>query len=166
MAVAAPVHYAAAQAARSKPWAQKAWSRTISEAIELARSWGVVIGDDIRFVVCDAALHPLDDARWGGWKDNRRYEWDDLLIEGKLIVKLRSTVLCSDEGILCVFAHEMHEINAIRRLFEESDEGTVAGARLIYLTEEGRKNLHDAAWDVGDALVGRFRRSQPPAEDA
>lgn len=152
------VHHAAAQSARSKPWAAKTWSRTIPDAVELARSRGIVIEEDVRFVVCDSILHDDEDALWGGWKDTQSYEWDDLLIEDKIVVKLRSSVLASDEGILCVFAHEMHEINAIRSLFEESVTGQLSGARLIYLTARGFKNLHDEAWDVGDAHVFRWRQ--------
>src|SRR5262249_31997680 len=132
----------------------------VDDAIDFARSYGVIIEEDVRFVVRDDVLAAEEDAHWGGWKSTDTYRWEDLLIRGKIVVKLRSTVLGSDEGILCVFAHEMHEINGIRTLFEESEDGTLPGARLIYLTEPGRKNLHDEAWDVGDALVGRLRRER------
>ena len=131
-----------------------------SEAIAFARSYGIVIEDDIRFVVYDALLRDDEDARWGGFKSSQSYTWEDLLSGDEIVVKLRSTVLGSDEAILCVFAHEMHEINAIRSLFTESADGTLPGARLIYLTGPGRKNLHDQAWDEGDKLVYRLRKER------
>jgi len=117
-----------------------------------------VLEDDVRFVAADAVLRDDEDARWGAFRSTQSDAWEDLLIEDKTVVKLRSKVLDSDEAILCVFAHEMHESNAIRRLFAESPDGTVPGARLIYLTEPGRKNLHDQAWDEGDKLVYRLQR--------
>ena len=77
-------------------------------------------------------------------------------IQGKLVVKLRSSVLDSDERILAVLGHEMHEINALRDMLTE--RARIAGAELIALTEPNHPgNLHDQAWDVGDRLVRRFR---------
>jgi hypothetical protein len=152
----------AAQSAQSKPWTQHIppYSRTIAGATDFAKSCGIIILDDVRFVVLDALLKPGEDACYGAFASTETYEWEDLLRRGKINVKLRSTVLASDEAILCVFGHEMHEVNDLRARFVR--EGAISGVDLIALTEAGRRNLHDAAWDVGDALVYRLRRGELP----
>jgi hypothetical protein len=154
------IGYGAAQRSLAKPWRLNAdGRRTIDEAVALARKWGVVIADDVQFVVRDDMLLEDQDARYAAFSGARdkKYVWEDLFTRsGKIVVKLRSTVLDSDEGILDVLTHEMHEINALRTMFEE--RGAISLGELIALTEPGRpKNLHDEAWDEGAKCVARFR---------
>lgn len=58
---------------------------------------------------------------------------------------------------MAVIAHEMHELNSLRRLFEEAG-GQMRAGRLANLIREGVPgNLHDQAWDVADQLVTQMR---------
>lgn len=155
-----PHGHGAAQRSLAKPWTPNPdGPRSIADAIEFARTWGIEIEDDVKIVLGDAILRPDEDAAYGAFKSNKRYRWEDLLIGGRMTVKVRSNVLASDEGILDVLGHEMHEINALRRMFEERSE--ILGTELIELTEAGRPgNLHDEAWDVGGELVARLRAAR------
>jgi len=158
-----PRAHGTAQGSLSKPWRRNAdGRRTILQAVELAKRWGIVVEDDVRIVASDGADGYLDslgaevDAAYAGFTSQRSYTWDDLLIQGRIVVKLRSAVLDSDEGILDVLGHEMHEINALRSMFEQ--RGRIPGAELIALAEVGRPgNLHDQAWDAGARVVRSFR---------
>jgi hypothetical protein len=52
----------------------------------------------------------------------------------------------------------MHELNELRRIFEESG-GAISMQRLHNLINPGIvKNLHDQAWDVADKLVLAMRK--------
>ena len=152
-----------AQGAPSKPWRPNAGGRrSLEDAIELAKRWGILVEDDVRIVASDVADAYLDslgadvDAAYAGFTSQRTYAWDDLQIRGKIVVKLRSSVLESDEGILDVLAHEMHEVNGLRTMFAQ--RGRIPGAELIALTEVGRSsNLHDQAWVVAARVVRGFR---------
>ena len=65
----------------------------------------------------------------------------------------------TEASILAVFAHEMHELNELRRLFEERE--TIRGAALHEMIREGlRGNLHDRAWDVADGFVRALREER------
>ncbi len=150
----------AAQRPLGQPWCpDPGGRRSVADAISLAKEWGVVVEDDVRIVVNDPWLNMLGDevyAAYATFKSISTYTWDDMLIKGKMVVKLRLTVLDSDEGIIEVLAHEMHEINALREMFQARHR--IPGAELIRLTEVGRQgNLHDRAWDVGATLVRRVR---------
>jgi len=152
--------HGAAQSSLSKPWRPNPEGRrSVEDAVALARAWGIVVEDDVRIVASDRTDKTLDDhedAAYAGFMSTRTYTWDDMLSNGKIVVKLRSTVLDSDEGIVDVLAHEMHEINALRGMFEARHR--IPGAELISLTETDRpRNLHDQAWNVAAGVVRRFR---------
>jgi hypothetical protein len=148
---------AAAQRSLAKPWRpNEAGRRSVEDAVAFAKSRGVVIEHDIKVVARDGILRPDEDAAYAGFRSTKSYGWEELLIQGKLVVKLRPAVLDSDEAILDVLGHEMHEINALRAMFAE--RGRISGEELIALTEAGRPgNLHDQAWDAGGELVDRLR---------
>ena len=85
-------------------------------------------------------------------------EWEDLLHPrtGKFPVRFNAALLRSDEAALAHIAHEMYEVNALRRIF--SERGALPARELQRLIGPGiRGNLHDKAWDASDALVGRMR---------
>lgn len=87
---------------------------TVAEAVSFARAHGIRIEDDVRFVVADSLLREGEDAAYGAFKSTSSYQWNDLLVQGTIVVKVRGTVLQSEEAILCVFAHEMHEVSTAR----------------------------------------------------
>jgi hypothetical protein len=80
----------------------------------------------------------------------------------ELVVHVAENVFHSDEAIVAILAHEMHELNNLRRLFAESG-GSMNMQRLHALINPGiTKNLHDQAWDVADKLVFAMRKAELP----
>jgi len=74
---------------------------------------------------------------------------------GKVPFLLRPDILESDEAIVAVFAHEIHELESLRPMLPE---GGISIEDFIGHTCPGNPgNLHDQAWDVADALVDRMR---------
>lgn len=60
---------------------------------------------------------------------------------------------------MAIFAHEMHELNALRSLFKDNN-GVMRAIRLHELIEAKSRTvgiLHLEAWDVGDELVWKMR---------
>jgi hypothetical protein len=138
--------------------------RTIEEAVEIAKSYGVVIPDDIEFHVDESGeLHKDNTARAPrvDKPSGERVYWSDLMhdITFKVPFRIWSGVLSSDEAIVAVLAHEMHEINYLRPLLER---GELSIDEFVLHTEPGRPgNLHDEAWDEGDLIVDKMRGHQP-----
>ena len=138
--------------------------RTIEEAVEIAKSYGVVIPDDIEFHVDESGeLHKDNTARAPrvDKPSGERVYWSDLMhdITFKVPFRIWSGVLSSDEAIVAVLAHEMHEINYLRPLLER---GEVSIDEFVLHTEPGRPgNLHDDAWNEADRIVDKMRGHQP-----
>ncbi len=154
----------AAQTPGTLPWRpNRDGRRTLADAIQFARGRGIQIEDEIRFVVCDALVPADAFASYGGFRSSQMVRWQDFYVNERIPVKIKAEVLASDEAIVAVFAHEMHELNELRRLFEERE--TMSGAALHELIRVGvHGNLHDRAWDVADDLV-RAMREQQHADD-
>lgn len=138
--------------------------RSVDEALEIARAHGVEIPDDILVRKVKGKMLPdntyaLYFARRG--KDAKQMiRWDEFLDKDldELVVRVSDSVFESDEAIVAVMAHEMHELNELRRIFEESG-GAISMQRLHNLINPGiAKNLHDQAWDVADKLVLAMRK--------
>ena len=73
----------------------------------------------------------------------------------KVPFRIWSGILRSDEAIVAVLAHEMHEILTLRPLLES---GGLPIDDLILHTEPGRPgHLHDEAWDIADRLVDQMQ---------
>lgn len=134
--------------------------RTPAEAVELAKKWGVEIDDDIRFVARDPSYFAKNTmAQYFQAKGlpGARMSWNSFLdVHEQLRVNFSRELLSSDEAIVAVLAHEMHEINGLRAIFDERE--TIPATEVFRLITPGTKgNLHDQAWDVADELVGRMR---------
>jgi hypothetical protein len=140
--------------------------RTVDDAIEIARQNGVEIPDDLLFRKAKSKYFPKDTygqylSRTGN-DPGKVITWNEFYDQDldQLLVKIEESVFRSDEAIVAVIGHEMHELNHLRKLFEESG-GSMTYRRLHYLINPGIKgNLHDQAWDVADELVMRMRRAR------
>lgn len=157
--------YAAGQAPKTAPWRTNAGGvvRSPDEALAIARAHGVVVPDDMQFFFKDPKVLKLDADTYAVYfardlAPGSTLRWTDLLNRfDNVAVRVSSEVLSSDEAIVAVIAHEMHELNNLRRLFEESG-GAMSGERFARLVNRGIKgNLHDHAWDVADELVRQMR---------
>ena len=138
--------------------------RTIKQAVEIARRNGVPIPSDIHFGIVsveDGLLDARTYASYGTFSGQQGtlVQWSELYheITGKIPVRIREDVLASDEAIVAIFTHEMHELNALRLLFAAYN-GAMPIERLSEAIGTGFKgNLHDRAWDAADAAVLRMR---------
>ncbi len=155
-----------AQFARTAPWTRNPDGaiRTEAQALEIARSHGVIIPDDILLRKIKGKYLPDDTyARYfskHGSDPNQRINWTEFYDRDldELVVSVSDKVFESDEAIVAVYAHEMHELNSLRELFEASG-GSMSMKRLHDLINPGiAKNLHDQAWDVADKLVAKMRK--------
>jgi hypothetical protein len=138
--------------------------RTIEVAVEIAKSYGVVIPDDFEFYVDELGeLHEGLTARAPrvDKPSGERVNWSDLVhdITHKVPFRVWPGILRSDEAIVAVLAHEMHEILALRPYLEG---GEISIDDFIMHTEPGRPgNLHDEAWDIADLMVDKMRGVSP-----
>jgi hypothetical protein len=145
--------------------------RTLDQAIAIARRHGVEIADDIAFeVVPQAALPRGARAAYLQLGSNRVrrlagdfVEWDDFYnaVNDMIPVRLSNEILASDEEIVAVIAHEMHEIEGLRALFEANDLRMTAAELHRLITPGYKGNLHYQAWDIADKLVLAMRKAHP-----
>ena len=152
-------------------------TRTLAQAVALAERHGVHIDDDILIRV-DATLKPDVFARYGNEvKATDRVDWNRLTnnmlaprpgylpsywvsepIEDSrrvMQVWIRPDVLQSDEAIVGVLAHEMHEINWLRTALEGG--AGMPASRFHGLVNGQSGSLHLEAWRVAGDLVRRMR---------
>ena len=77
----------------------------------------------------------------------------------KVPFRIHPDVLTSDEAIVAVFRHEMHELSLLREVFMQSGTESMDGTDHGLQTAEGRPgNFHERAWDEADKIVLRMRR--------
>jgi hypothetical protein len=139
--------------------------RSIDEAIQVARQNGVMIEDDILLRKVSGKFLPeqtyAEYFRARSNDLNKTIRWTEFFSKelDLLLVRVEQSVFESDEAIVAVLGHEMHELNSLRRIFEEKG-GTMTYRQLHYLISPGIKgNLHDQAWDIADQLVLAMRKN-------
>jgi hypothetical protein len=76
-------------------------------------------------------------------------------VTGKVPFLIRPDILKSDEAIVAVFAHELHELEVLPPILREGKKSIEDFIRHTCPGTPG--NLHDKAWDVADAMVERMR---------
>jgi hypothetical protein len=68
-------------------------------------------------------------------------------------------VLTSDEAIVAVLQHEMHELSLLRAVFLRSRKESMDATDYGLQTSAGCPgNFHDLAWDEADKIILRMRR--------
>ncbi|HQU44172.1 MAG TPA: hypothetical protein VNH11_08640 [Pirellulales bacterium] len=79
---------------------------------------------------------------------------------GAVIINLAPGVVLNDERFLHILAHEVFELAALKKLFDESG-GYMTAERLYALTEplSTVKNLHWHAWEQADYVLERLREA-------
>jgi hypothetical protein len=77
---------------------------------------------------------------------------------GKIPIGINPEVLTSDEAIVAVFTHELHEVQELRGIFAGLQRGRMKGYDFDAHTAPNIKgNLHDRAWELADQAVQRMR---------
>ena len=137
---------------------------TIEEAVEVARSHGVVIPDDVAFFEDEFGELGSDTTARGPKitkPSGAPVEWTDFVHDrtGKVPFLIRSDILLSDEAIVAVFTHELYELQNIRRMLHHGRK-TIEDF-IAHVTPGARGNLHDRAWDEADEAVLRMRGVNP-----
>lgn len=138
--------------------------RTLEQALRIARDNGVDFDDgDFSFTLSPFPLAPGVGAQYLSFdapsadflmKRSRLLNKD-----GKVHVIVCPTILVSDEEIVHVLAHEVHEATALLREFDRNHGPLRSGVvALLVLPPHGR--LHCDAWDHADELLRRFRGTQ------
>lgn len=134
-------------------------TRTIDEACEIARLWGVRIPDEIQFWIApDGYLDSNTTAKTTTFKEPDGtvidLSWFFHKLTGKIPFLIRKDILTSDEAIVAVIGHEMFELELLRSVFE-------AGAPVEKWEAETSPNnpgnFHWQAWDYADELVAAMR---------
>jgi hypothetical protein len=129
--------------------------------VAIAARHGVLIAEDAAIILDEWGLitKPEVDATYlHGHSPQTSVAWSDFFaLSGKIPVLVRERVLRSDEAIVAVLAHEMHELHGLRELFS-ARSGVMSFRRLWDLIRPGVPgNLHDQAWEVADRFVARMR---------
>lgn len=141
--------------------------RTLEQAIQIARHNGVeILGDVLLRAHPPRMFEPGTFARYFQSKRALRPEeyvtWDEFFyeIEGDqyIPVSFNRDLLASDEAIVAVFAHEIYEINELRKLFEASGGRMTARQLRALIEPSAHGKLHEAAWEEADKLVHAMRR--------
>jgi hypothetical protein len=128
----------------------------------MASEHGIIIPEDIKLVAIDGSSLPKDTfaqyLHLGASSIDEMISWEQFYNRFEEIpVKLSKDILSSDEAIVAVIGHEMHELNSLRAIFEERG-GSIPARELRNLIVPGRPgNLHDHAWDTADQLVKQMR---------
>lgn len=133
--------------------------RSIREACEIARRWGVVIPEDVSFHSRPRReFGPDTYARTTRFEELAgtivRWEWLYNTLTGKIPFMIREDVFGSDEAIVAVFGHEMFELEKLRAAFDSDHpiEHWEAETSPHY-----DHNFHCEAWDYADSLVEQMR---------
>jgi hypothetical protein len=147
--------------------------RTIEEAVGIAKQNGVEIPEDVVFHEDEPgelagslkdlfAARPFETARGPRvteHEDGRIYWRDHYNKDGRIPFRVHPDILTSDEAIVAVLQHEMHELSLIKEVFGLSRNGSMNGTDYGIQTSAGRSgNFHDLAWDKADEIVLRMRR--------
>jgi hypothetical protein len=134
--------------------------RTIEEAMEIAKRHGVEIPDDVALFVDEFEMLGPETVASGSRitkvAGNYVVLSDFRHPETQLVpFVIRPDILSSDEAIVAVLTHEMHELTSIREMIKT---GRMTIEDFGLHTSPGIKgNLHDQAWDLADEAVMRMR---------
>lgn len=150
--------------AAAEPRSQDRWRpnprgarRSLDEALDVGRRNDVDV-DDERF------LWAIGDA--GGFAAGElatyaqvRHFRDEMIVHrsrlvtrgGRYRVLLNPSILASDDTILAVLVHEVHEIQGLDDAF--GSQGTLSGKEFRSLVDTRTGRLHCAAWDEADRRV-------------
>ena len=135
-------------------------TRSIEEACQIARRWGVVIPDYVSFAIDKYSWLDADTtAKTTTCKEpaGTMIYWSMLVHKhtGCIPFLIRKDIMRSDEAIVAVIGHEMYELEEMRKAFGEN--GAPIEHWLAEAHPDNEGNFHWKAWDFADELVSRMR---------
>jgi hypothetical protein len=143
------------------PWKPNASGpRTIEDATAFARQKGIQIPEWVDLIPVPDKMIKRAFAEYATIGEKSGTEMISLRSlknakTGKVPVRVQESVLASDEAILAVFGHEMHEVNALHAILQE--RGAIPVGELHQLINSETGILHLEAVKVGDKLVLQLR---------
>jgi hypothetical protein len=153
----------AAQDPRSWPWSRNSGGvvRYPQEALALAAARDVSFPEDVRLVVVGEG--DLPENVFASYmlptpfRENDLLGWDRFLNRnGDILIRIKASVLASDEAIVAVLAHEAFELNALRSFLPDGE--MISPSKLQQLiSPEVPGNLHFQAWDDADHRIEQWR---------
>ena len=134
--------------------------RSIEEACQIARRWGVVIPDYVSFAIDKYDWLDSDTtARTTNFKEpaGTMIYWASLFHKhtGRIPFLIRRDIMRSDEAIVAAIGHEMYELEEMRKAFGDNGAPIEHWLAEAHPVHEG--NFHWLAWDHADELVARMR---------
>ena len=134
--------------------------RTIEEACQIARHWGVFIPNYVSFAVDKYGwLNAKTTAKTTTFEEpaGTIIYWLSLFhkLTDKIPFLLREDIMESDEAIVAVIGHEMYELEELRKAFGE--DGAPIEHWLAETHPDNEGNFHWLAWDYADGLVAKMR---------
>ena len=145
-------------------WRQNAdgATRTLAEAVNLARRWGVTVPDYVHFAFDRCGV--LKDNVFAGTTKfeepvGTRIYWRWLFhkLTGEIPFLIRAELMSRDEAIVAVIGHEMFELENLRPSLEE---GIAIEDFAAATSADNPGNIHYRAWDYADELVAKMRENQ------
>jgi hypothetical protein len=135
-------------------------TKSIEEACQLARHWGVVIPDYVSFAIDKYGwLDANTTAKTTTFKEpaGTMIYWSSLFHQrtGKIPFLIRQDIMRSDEAIVAVIGHEMYELEEMRKAFGKMGAPIEHWQTAAHPDNEG--NFHWRAWNYADELVARMR---------
>jgi hypothetical protein len=85
--------------------------------------------------------------------------WNPVTEKNRFTVKINPRILTSDDAIISVIKHEIHESEALLEQFVQS-RGRMRADRLKGLVDGETGRLHHDAWDAADALLKSIKDSE------
>jgi len=79
---------------------------------------------------------------------------------GKIPISINPDVLRSDEAIVAVVAHEVFELEELRRMFRGQSQQMRGDDYLGHVKPGEHGNLHGKAWEVADEAVRKMRSAK------
>lgn len=135
--------------------------RTCEQAEAIAKANGVNIPKWVKFRPVEPQFYGED--KWAQYcffgPSLKHISWKDFLQpDGSVSIGIDSRLLYSDEGIVGVFAHEMHEVHALYEILRHGDSISLASLERLIQAPNGR--LHQEAWNVSDKKINQMREEK------
>jgi hypothetical protein len=134
--------------------------RTPEQAEAIAKDHGVHIPRWAKFRPVPSEFYGKD--QWAQYcyfcPSTTHVSWKMLLEpDGTFSIGFDERLLHSDEGIVGIFAHEMHEVNALYEILQHDDVISLASLERLIQPPHGK--LHQQAWSISDEKINQMRKT-------
>ncbi|TWT29628.1 RHS repeat domain-containing protein [Blastopirellula retiformator] len=153
-----------------RKWVKNFFSRSEDEILGLLRKNGIEVPDDVAIFVgeADEFIGTIDDIYDGKTvltaklppleEDRLGYVYfKDMYSQGKIPIQISPEMMKSDEAILAVLQHELHELALFRAEFAANN----GKMKFFHFRNEAMPgnpgNFHCQAWDAADELIRQVR---------